>query len=194
MKEKLKNSKGITLIALVLTIVVILIIAVVAINITVGSGGLIERTNQAVALQKRGQYYEEINLAILEEQMDRAVEASNELFIVSLQKRLSGTQSPSAISSRVYPKRDWVESTEINANKILIVYTVEGYQILIDVDNKNNTATIREESYAPIENIEYTVSFNGNGETSGSTADVTVKKGLYVVYQNVALQKQTIHL
>lgn len=43
----LKNSKGITLVALVVTIVVLLILAGVSLSLTVGQNGIISRAKEA---------------------------------------------------------------------------------------------------------------------------------------------------
>ena len=47
MKNKLKNNKGITLVALVVTIVVLLILAGVSINLVVGQNGIIKKAQNA---------------------------------------------------------------------------------------------------------------------------------------------------
>ena len=47
MKNKLKNNKGITLVALVVTIVVLLILAGVSINLVVGQNGVIKKAQDA---------------------------------------------------------------------------------------------------------------------------------------------------
>ena len=46
-KTKLKNSKGITLVALVVTIVVLLILAGISINMVLGENGLIAKAKEA---------------------------------------------------------------------------------------------------------------------------------------------------
>ena len=43
----MKNIKGITLIALVITIIVLIILTGVAINLTLGQNGLLNRTKEA---------------------------------------------------------------------------------------------------------------------------------------------------
>ena len=45
--NKLKNKKGITLIALVVTVVVLIILAGVSINAVLGDNGIIKKANQA---------------------------------------------------------------------------------------------------------------------------------------------------
>ncbi len=48
MKEKIKNTKGITLIALVVTIIILLILAGVTINVALGDNGLFKKSQEAV--------------------------------------------------------------------------------------------------------------------------------------------------
>ena len=46
-KAQIKGSKGITLIALVITIVILIILSTIAINMTFGDNGLVEKAEQA---------------------------------------------------------------------------------------------------------------------------------------------------
>ena len=69
MKSKLKERKGITLIALVVTIVVLLILAGVTISTLTGDNGIITRANRASVAQIEGQVDEEVKLAVLSAKM-----------------------------------------------------------------------------------------------------------------------------
>ena len=60
----MKNQKGITLIALVITIIVLLILAGVSIAMLTGKNGILTQTNKAKYTQIEGQVKEEINLAV----------------------------------------------------------------------------------------------------------------------------------
>ena len=60
----MKNQKGITLIALVITIIVLLILAGVSIAMLTGDNGILTQTNKAKYTQIEGQVKEEINLAV----------------------------------------------------------------------------------------------------------------------------------
>lgn len=60
----MKNQKGITLIALVITIIVLLILAGVSIAMLTGENGILTQTNKAKYTQIEGQVKEEINLAV----------------------------------------------------------------------------------------------------------------------------------
>ena len=62
----LKNKKGITLVALVVTIVVLLILAGVSINAVLGDNGIIKKANQAASITKEAEVKEAINRTILE--------------------------------------------------------------------------------------------------------------------------------
>ena len=47
MQKKIKESKGITLVALIITVIILLILAGVTISLVIGENGLITRTKQA---------------------------------------------------------------------------------------------------------------------------------------------------
>lgn len=65
----MKNQKGITLIALVITIIVLLILAGVTISLTVGQNGALSRAREAVDKNELGTASEELNLAASDAQM-----------------------------------------------------------------------------------------------------------------------------
>ena len=66
MKEKLKNRKGITLIALVITIIILIIIAGVVINISLGNNGIFIKTKEAQELYNEAKAKEEYELLLTE--------------------------------------------------------------------------------------------------------------------------------
>ena len=63
-KLKIKQGKGITLIALVVTIVVLLILAGVSISLVLNNNGVISKAKDAKYSTERGQAQDEVNLAI----------------------------------------------------------------------------------------------------------------------------------
>ena len=173
-----KETSGITLIALVITIVVMLILAVVTINLTLGENGIVKKAKEAILMNKKAQYMQEIDLEIADEHMERLSTPKEELFIESLQKRLQGTEVASQETVKVYTKKPWVDKADINIRTLLVVYTVEGYQILVDVDNANCTGKARQDSFAK-KGKDCTISFDANtGE--GSMENKTTSEGLYI--------------
>ena len=66
----IKNSKGITLIALVITIIVLLILAGVSLNLVMGNQGILQQATKAVDKNKAGSIQEEIQLAIAEKTIE----------------------------------------------------------------------------------------------------------------------------
>ena len=69
MKNNLKQEKGITLIALVITIVVLMILAGVSINTVLGDDGIIKKAKEAAETTKRASAEEEMNRLVLEYQL-----------------------------------------------------------------------------------------------------------------------------
>ncbi|MCI9063070.1 MAG: hypothetical protein HFJ17_00440 [Clostridia bacterium] len=65
MKIKLKNNKGITLIALVITIIVLLILAGVAISMLAGENGILRQAGKSKENTERATIEEKIQLAVL---------------------------------------------------------------------------------------------------------------------------------
>ena len=69
----LKNNKGITLIALVITIIVLLILAGVSIAMLTGENGILTRANDASDDSKRAEISEKVNMAIQSAYADAVV-------------------------------------------------------------------------------------------------------------------------
>ena len=113
MKENLKNKKGITLIALVITIIVLLILAIVTIRIVVNQN-IINHANNAVTAYNEAQQNEAEQLTWVEELMKNKggsstagsgdsssnSENSNDLFAVA------GVTTVEAGNDRVVAERD----------------------------------------------------------------------------------------
>ena len=62
-KQQIRNSKGITLIALVLTIIVLVILAGVSINLVMDENGLINRAKEQKIVQAKAEILQELELA-----------------------------------------------------------------------------------------------------------------------------------
>ncbi len=135
----MKKQKGITLIALVITIIVLLILAAISVVALIGDNGIIAKAKRAKEEQLIAQYKEEINLIIAEEIAERKIEEKEELMIQSLDTKIR--------------KKEWVkeiyklndeqqEQTTFEESTHLLVESKEGYEFLIKVDNKKNTAEI----------------------------------------------------
>lgn len=60
----MRNQKGITLVALVITIIVLLILAAVSISMVLGPNGILNQANQAKESTNKGDIEEQLTLAI----------------------------------------------------------------------------------------------------------------------------------
>lgn len=63
----LRNQKGITLVALVITIIVLLILAGVTISMVLGQNGILNQANQAKAENQKATVEEQIQMAVFAE-------------------------------------------------------------------------------------------------------------------------------
>ena len=89
MKEKqLRNQRGITLIALVVTIIVLIVLAGIAISITVGDSGIFTKAKEAKRLQITAEAKEKIGTEILAAQVE-AIERNEELEQVQVEDIIS---------------------------------------------------------------------------------------------------------
>ena len=70
----LKNNKGITLIALVITIIVLLILAGVSIAMLTGENGILTRANDASDDSKKAEIAEKVNMAMQSAYADAVVD------------------------------------------------------------------------------------------------------------------------
>lgn len=73
----MKNNKGITLVALVITIIILLIIAGISIGVLSGNNGLLSRAKMSKTLTQIANAKEEVNLAISELVIEQKGEKNN---------------------------------------------------------------------------------------------------------------------
>lgn len=176
----MKKEKGITLIALIITIIIFLILAGISINVLT-SNGLLNNARTSEMEYKKKTYFEEIELEIMTEQIERKTQVKEEAFIKSLQNRIL--------------KKDWVdiviicdenleEKEQAADNTVLIVNTKNKYEIIIDVNNSENIAQIRNDYFEKIEEEnKYTIKYDANGGEGNSIPDQTIRKGFSITLQ-----------
>ena len=66
--KKLKNAKGITLIALVITIIILLILAGITLNALRGEGGIINQAERTQIMNELATYKEQLDLFVKKKQ------------------------------------------------------------------------------------------------------------------------------
>ena len=74
---KVKNEKGITLVALVITIIILIILASITINMAFGDGGLIQKAEQAKNLTEQATRNEQSALNSLMDEYDKIINGEN---------------------------------------------------------------------------------------------------------------------
>lgn len=87
MKKQLKNAKGITLIALVITIIVLLILAGISISMLSGDNGLLNRTTEARERTIHANVFEQLQLEELAYLTDKSTSRDTSTLIGYLQSK-----------------------------------------------------------------------------------------------------------
>ena len=111
----MKNKRGITLVALIITIIVLLILAGVVISMTVGNDGIIGKAQSAVDMYKNTQEKEEVELAKINNEMEKQINGGR-----NLADETPGTATAADI---IKGKTAWV-----NGNKV--IGTLDEYFII----------------------------------------------------------------
>lgn len=154
MKKNLDiKNKGITLVALVITIIILLILAGITINSLTGSG-LFENAELAKEKYKITEYEEKVKLAITEVSIEN-------LGVVTLDNLINKIYKQNIVPEGSIEKID-----ETYAK----IETSENYIFLITTET---VEYIEDEDSIPGKTIKYTIEYNGNGNTGGSTENST---------------------
>jgi len=126
----------------------LLILAGVSLNLISGSNGILTRAENARVQTQKGKYYEEIELDIMAERLERIERTKEEPFITSLETTLNA--------------KSWVSSVaKDTTNNILSVITEEGYEITIQVYNDENYAEII--AFSEVAGATYAITYDANG-------------------------------
>ena len=116
MRKNLKNQKGITLIALVVTIIILLILAGISIATLTGENGLLNKANVAKEESKKAEYKEELELI------------GQELQIEQKTKNITDKEYMDKYAEKIRNNERFKEPEKINNETIIIVTTKkEGY-------------------------------------------------------------------
>ena len=168
MKEKLKKTRGITLIALVITIIVLLILAGVSIAMLTGDNGILTQANNASIQQSHGAIREGIALAYNEYQIEINTATNTKL-----------------ASREIIQIQGKEENTLANNYSSFLDFLVQkGYATLDEADETIGIINV--------------VALTGSSQSLGNGTDTDVYKveeenGMYIVnYYDNANQKEEI--
>ena len=134
----MKNQKGVTLIALVITIIVLLILAGVSIAMLTGDNGILTQAKSAKISQIEGQVREEVNLAVQAAKMDAENKAvtTNTGFLAETQVAAVVTELQKDLTTgKGYTVAE-------RSNKVTITYTTEEYTSATNKSTANITVDV----------------------------------------------------
>ena len=160
----MKNQRGVTLIALVVTIIVLIILAGVAIAALTGQNGLITRSRESKKLQIEGQVRDEVTLAI---QAAKVVAERQSTQSSSFSAQTNLTQETSVVKNEIVADLTSGKGYTVDTStsgKIIITYATDAYdEACNDSDASIQvTVTVSGNSFT-IPTSEYDSSTNPNG-------------------------------
>ena len=132
--KNLKNQKGITLVALVVTIIVLLILAGVSLNLVAGSDGILNKASNSVSKTNKAAAIEQADLLIAEYKADyledKYTNGNSQSFEAYLASKLTGNNINLPDKSQLT-----IDGTELTL-------TLQGTTSGEDGDKVKNTATV----------------------------------------------------
>lgn len=120
-----KSTKGITMIALVITIVVLLILAGISIAAITGDNGITKKSNEAKIETEISQYKEQLDVIKHEEYTNDGYTVNIDAFLDKYAEAVK--------EDKMF--KDAKEVTADHVNKFVIVVTKEGYRFEITIED-----------------------------------------------------------
>ncbi len=185
--EKIKNSKGITLIVLVITIIVLLILAGVSIATITGQNGVLIKANSAKEETTKGQVLEELKIIITEAETDFFAKKERVPTLKELSEYLRDNRLDIDMTITYQQKLAKVtidespiidsETEEVNYENIdYVLIEYKNYEFIL---NKN--LTIDENNITKVGDITsadtYTITYDAKGGEGAPVDDTKYHKG-----------------
>ena len=116
-------------------------------------------------------------MEILDEQADRKIEPKPETaLIVSLDERIS-QKSWAKSTLRLNEDMSDTDLTNEFNNTNLLITSKDGYEMIVKVDNNNETASIDEDSFEEVSDAnKITIVYNSNGGTGSMENSTDIRK------------------
>lgn len=159
-RQNTYNSRGITLIALVVTIIVLIILAGVSINLVLGDNGIITKAKQAKEQYEMAQVKEKLEMTIIEIQSE-VIASVKEMTIDELLEKLSTKLPEITITKEGNTLKGTYEGCDFTIDESFKV-TIDGY----------NPSTGGNTPAEPEQPVTYTVTFNGTNVTSNGASTI----------------------
>ena len=124
----MKNSKGITLIALIITIIVMMILAGVTISMIVGENGIMQKTESAKLAQEKATAIDEVGIAWSSMNLKKVEYEQEDIFfcdeyILENQKIMNNSIKSGKVIDIAYQKNDVTTVTYVSKNNNELIIT-----------------------------------------------------------------------
>ena len=155
MINKMKNQKGITLVALVITVIIMIILAGVTFNVLLGDGGLINRAKQAAEKYEEEAIRENVKLAVIAAKADAISNNNGEITEPILKSALDEHIGEGEYDITANSGTDgWT----VTVGDLVFIITPEGTITETttsgDDDNNDTPGTLPTPAHEPVANLE----------------------------------------
>ena len=180
MKEKKKNARGITLIALVISIIVLLILAGVTIGSLTGENGILTRAKEAKQKTIKANELEKIQISVLSATIDKTGDIDkttlrNELTKAGITIKTEGDNLPWEVTSKNY---SFTINEDLTIDEITGIIVSKKEVKLIEGQTEKITATLTEGINGKItwetSNANVATVTNGKITATGARGEVTI--------------------
>ena len=186
MKEKLKNRKGITLIALIVTIIVLLILAGISIGAITGDNGIIKQAKNAKNDTEYQQWEEQIDVAIVDAENKNKEPTMDDVIEELINKKVINDESQVDKTTGTITTNEPIYTIEDKLNDYIIIPFGPG-----QIAEKNETYTDKNEDTATIPKG-FEVSENENEQTIDEGLVIKDEKGNEFVWIPVTDESQYV--
>ena len=164
----IRNKRGITLIALIITIVVLLILAGVVINLTMGDNGIIGKVQTAVGKYENAIHKENMDIEKMIKEIGSQVGGSREQIMVDKDEYETLKATVSSMATRVNQLTD----TKLNNNTNLLISNRyrAGTVTMGAVTPENRGTSVNVSFSEPFPNTNYSVSVLQANSGEGAAA------------------------
>ena len=184
MGKVLKNRKGITLIALIITIIILLILAGVTITMITGDNGILKQATNARETNSKAEFEEQVKLAVIASRVNDTASMDLKTLDEEINKISGTTITKSADDNLPWIVKKGSYEVTITANGIITSNTTGKDDSKKDDDKKDEDTKIDYGTKTPAEDTRTVIEQATEAKPEGSTIDSTTNEDTGIVMKD----------
>ena len=178
---KIKQTKGITLIALVITIIILLILAGVTINMLTGDNGILKQATNARETNSKAEFEEQVKLAVIASRVNDTANIDLKTLDEEINKISGTTITKSADDNLPWTVKKGNNEVTITADGTITTNTTGKDDGKKDDDKKDEDTKIDYGTKTPAEDKRTVIEQATTAKPEGSTIDSTTNENTGIV-------------